>query len=348
MEEKDFNELNEETRTRGVKRTSEIKIAEVSTSKKKRAKKAPAEAPEPAQVQINFDDQETQSEECAKRSRLYRASKDVADGEISVEELAKAIHDALTERNIRLGAQGAFYNPPEQPAGINLDMEAFNRSARAISIRRERTAALMRNARPLPSSNINPGILNSSVEGSDPSSPIAEPQLLASTPHLSAMTPGCATEPPASVLTTGGAHPMLQSYASLFSVAQSTHGQHSPACVPLVFLPSHSTGRPIQRHFQSHHQPHSSNYHNLVSYRRPMGSIQLLMTAVQPPRANFAAPLQTLPHRFLPSHSTGRPVDYPLWEVTAPSNLMRWPPRSQYRCADNLKLSIWHKQITAS
>jgi hypothetical protein len=58
MEEKDFNELNDETRARGFKRTSEIKIAEVSTSKKKRAKKATAETPEPAQVQINFDDQE--------------------------------------------------------------------------------------------------------------------------------------------------------------------------------------------------------------------------------------------------------------------------------------------------
>ncbi len=47
MEEKDFNELNDETRARGVKRTSDTKIAEVSTSKKKRAKKAPAETPEP-------------------------------------------------------------------------------------------------------------------------------------------------------------------------------------------------------------------------------------------------------------------------------------------------------------
>jgi hypothetical protein len=47
MEEKDFIEPNEETRARGVKRNSEIKIAEVTTSKKKRAKKATAEAPEP-------------------------------------------------------------------------------------------------------------------------------------------------------------------------------------------------------------------------------------------------------------------------------------------------------------
>jgi hypothetical protein len=63
MEEKDFNESNDETRARGVKRTSDTKIAEVTTSKKKQAKKPPpAEAPEPAQVQINFNDEEKQSE----------------------------------------------------------------------------------------------------------------------------------------------------------------------------------------------------------------------------------------------------------------------------------------------
>jgi hypothetical protein len=191
MAEQESNKGDDEKRARGGKRTFETKIAEVSTSKnKKRTKKAPAKTTtEPAQVQINFDDPEKQSEEYTKRSRLHRAAKDLADGEISIEELTKAIHDALTERNLRLGAQGVFYNVPEKPRIIELNMEAFNRSARAISIRRERTAALMRNARPLPSSNINPGISNSSVEGSDPSSPIAEPQLLASTPHLSAMTP---------------------------------------------------------------------------------------------------------------------------------------------------------------
>ncbi len=67
-------------------------------------------------------------------------------------------------------------------------------------------------------------------------SPIAEPQLLVSTPHLSAMTPCCAPEPPASVLTTGRAYPMLQSYATPSSVAQSTHGQrpaaHDPLSIP--------------------------------------------------------------------------------------------------------------------
>ncbi len=58
MEEKNFIEPNDETRARGVKRTSDNKIAEVSTSKKKGAKKPPAESPEPAQAQLNFNDQE--------------------------------------------------------------------------------------------------------------------------------------------------------------------------------------------------------------------------------------------------------------------------------------------------
>ena len=139
MEEKDFNESNEETRARGVKRASENKIAEVSTSKKKqRAKKPPAEAPEPAQVQINFNDEEKQSEESAKRSRMFKAVKDVAEGEISIEELTVALNNAVTDRNLRLIAQGAFHNVPEEPRVIELNMEAFNRSARAIASNRER------------------------------------------------------------------------------------------------------------------------------------------------------------------------------------------------------------------
>jgi hypothetical protein len=87
----------------------------------------------------------------------------VADGKITLEELTKALHDAVTDGNIRLANQGAFHNVPEEPATIELDMEAFNRSTRAIVIRRERTAALKRNSRPLPSSDINLGVSNSSV-----------------------------------------------------------------------------------------------------------------------------------------------------------------------------------------
>ncbi len=35
--------------------------------------------------------------------------------------------------NLRLADQGAFYNPPEEPQFIELDMEKFNRSAMAIA-----------------------------------------------------------------------------------------------------------------------------------------------------------------------------------------------------------------------
>ncbi len=60
------------------------------------------------------------------------------------EELDKALHDdAVTDRNIRLAGQGAFYKPLEEPATYDFKMEAFQRSARAIAARRERTAALI-------------------------------------------------------------------------------------------------------------------------------------------------------------------------------------------------------------
>jgi hypothetical protein len=250
MADQEFREVDDETRARGVKRTSDNKIAEVSTSKSKKRtkfKKAQAEKPEAADAQKSFEDSFKRSDESLKRSRLEDAARGVADGKITLEELDKALHGAVTDRDIRLAGQGAFYNLPEEPATYEFNKEAFQRSAREFAARRERTAALMRNARPLPSSGIQPNVLNSSVGGPDPSSPIAEPQLLAPTPHIAAMTPGCATEPPASVSTTLGAYPMLQLYATPFSVAQSTHGQLSAAHDPLVFLPSHSTGRPAHR-----------------------------------------------------------------------------------------------------
>jgi hypothetical protein len=80
MEEKDFNESNDETRARGVKWTSDTKIAEVSTSKKKRAKKATAEAPEPDALENLFKEQHVWTEEKEKQSRLKEAARDVADG----------------------------------------------------------------------------------------------------------------------------------------------------------------------------------------------------------------------------------------------------------------------------
>ncbi len=110
MEEKDFNESNDETRARGVKRNSEIKITEVTTSKKKRAKKATAEAPEPDALENLFKEQHVWTEEKEKRSRLKEAAKDAAEGNLTLEDLTKAIRDACTQRNLRLGDQGAFYN----------------------------------------------------------------------------------------------------------------------------------------------------------------------------------------------------------------------------------------------
>jgi hypothetical protein len=82
----------------------------------------------------------------------------MADGKITLEELTKVLHDAIRDRNLRLADQDAFHNVPEEKQTIELDMESFNRSARAIAIGRERTAAFMRNSRPLPSSNINHGM----------------------------------------------------------------------------------------------------------------------------------------------------------------------------------------------
>ncbi len=81
MEEKDPNEMNEETRARGVKRNSENKIAEVTTSKKKRAKKATAEAPEPDVAQNLFQAPYERTEEDEKRSRLKECGLPGAVGE---------------------------------------------------------------------------------------------------------------------------------------------------------------------------------------------------------------------------------------------------------------------------
>ncbi len=153
----------------------------------------------------------------------------MADGNITPEELDKSLHDAFTDRNIRLVSLGAFHNVSEQPTPCEFSMKAFQRSTRAIAARQERTAELTSNAKPLPSSGNQVNVSSSSMEWLNPSSPITEPLLLASTPHRAAMTPSSAIEPPASVSTTVGAYPMLQSHASPHSVAQSTHGQRSAA-----------------------------------------------------------------------------------------------------------------------
>ena len=216
-------------------------------------------------------------------------------------------------------------------------MAAFQRSAAAIARNQERTAALMRNARPRPASNINNNILNSSEEGPDPSTPIVEPQSLGTLPNISAMTPRCALEPPASAFTTAGANSMLQSYATPSSVAQPTQGQRL-AAHNFTSIPAQSQHwQANSAAFQSHNQPFNNSPANLVSPSRPMSSIQQLTTAVQPLQPTLQQPQPTLHHRFLPSPSTGRSVAHPLWEVLAPSSLMRWHLRPQCRCADNLR-----------
>jgi hypothetical protein len=99
MEEKDFNESNDETPARGVKRTSDTKIAEVTTSKKKRAKEPTAEATEPDIAQNLFQLPFERTEGYEMRARLGDAARDVAEGKITLEEVTRrAILDAIRDR----------------------------------------------------------------------------------------------------------------------------------------------------------------------------------------------------------------------------------------------------------
>ncbi len=43
------------------------------------------------------------------RSRLGDAARDVAEGKITLEEVTRAILDAVRDHNLRLADQGAFY-----------------------------------------------------------------------------------------------------------------------------------------------------------------------------------------------------------------------------------------------
>ncbi len=96
-----------------MKRSTDIKIAEVSTSKKKRTKKQTAEAPEPEAAENLFKLPFKRTEGYEMRSRLEHAALDVAEGDITLEEVIGAIRNALRDRNLRLADQGAFYNPPK-------------------------------------------------------------------------------------------------------------------------------------------------------------------------------------------------------------------------------------------
>jgi hypothetical protein len=104
MADQKIEEVEDEMRARGGKQTSENKIAEVSTSKSKKRtkKKALADSPDRVEAQNLFEDSFKQSEESSKRLRLIKeAARDVADGKITLEELNAALHNAVTERNIR-------------------------------------------------------------------------------------------------------------------------------------------------------------------------------------------------------------------------------------------------------
>ncbi len=90
MEKKDLKELNEESRARGVKRSSETKIVEVSTGKKKRAKKPATEATEPKIAQNLFELPFERTEAYEMRSRLGDAARDVAEGRITLEEVVSS------------------------------------------------------------------------------------------------------------------------------------------------------------------------------------------------------------------------------------------------------------------
>ncbi len=172
---------------------------------------------------------------------MFETVNDVAEGNISVEELTVALNNAVRSRQFRQLAQGEYHNVPDETKAIELNMAAFNRSDAAIARNRERADAWRRYTSSLPSSNINNDISNSSVEGLVPSSPTSEPQLLASTPHLSAVTSRCAPEPPASEFTTtAGAFSMLQSCTTPTSVAQPTHGQRQAARDPPPSIPAQS------------------------------------------------------------------------------------------------------------
>jgi hypothetical protein len=54
------------------------------------------------------------------RSRLGDAARDVTEGKITLEEVTRAIPDAIRDRNLRLADQGALYIPfvPSRPSYI--------------------------------------------------------------------------------------------------------------------------------------------------------------------------------------------------------------------------------------
>jgi hypothetical protein len=96
MEEKDLKETNEESRARGVKRSSETKIAKVSTGKEKRPKKAKAAIPAPT---IEDSDKIEVSEQSEATPRRRSAARDYLNGRISGEEFQSWVQGLIAARN---------------------------------------------------------------------------------------------------------------------------------------------------------------------------------------------------------------------------------------------------------
>jgi hypothetical protein len=133
---------------------------------------------------------------------------------------------------------------------------------------------------------------------------------------------------------------MLQSYTTPSSVAQPTHGQRQAA---------HDTSSiPAQsQHWQANPTAFSEPISTLQEQTSQHSVAQSTHGQSSTAHASLTAAHQTtLTHRCLLSPSTGRPVAFPLWEVLAPSSLMRWPLRSQHRRVGNLRLSTWQRQTS--
>ena len=97
MEETDIIEVNDETRARGVKRSSETKIAEVSTNKTKRPnKKAKAAIPAPT---IEDTDKIEVSEQSEATPRRRSTARDYLNGQISDEEFQSWVQGLIAARN---------------------------------------------------------------------------------------------------------------------------------------------------------------------------------------------------------------------------------------------------------
>jgi hypothetical protein len=75
---------------------------------------------------------------------MLEAVTDVAEGNISIEELTVALNHAVACRRNRQIAQRGHRDDPEDARVTERDMVAFNKSAAAIAKSRERAAAWKR------------------------------------------------------------------------------------------------------------------------------------------------------------------------------------------------------------